>query len=212
MNPRTRVKICGITRPEDAVEAARLGVDAVGLVFYAKSPRYVSIEQARAICQQLSGFVTVVALFMNPDAEQVSQVLAEVPVDLLQFHGEESAEFCRSFDKPYIKALGMGGDGQLSGLVEKYTDARGILLDSNAIGAAGGTGKVFDWSLIPEQLCGSIILAGGLNPDNVAEAISKVHPYAVDLSSGVEAAPGIKDSALMAQLINEVKRVDCEIG
>jgi len=209
LNPRTRVKICGITRPEDASEAARLGVDAIGLVFYEKSPRHVSIEQAQRICQALTGFVTVVALFMNPPSEQVSQVLDQVPVDLLQFHGVENAEFCRSFERPYIKALGISGSKDLLSQIEPYTDARGILLDSHATGAAGGTGETFDWSLIPDQLRGSIILAGGLNPANVAEAISRVHPYAVDLSSGVESAPGIKDSALMTQLINEVKRVDC---
>lgn len=210
MNPRTRVKICGITRPEDAVEAARLGVDAIGLVFYEKSPRHLSIEQAQAVCQVLPGFVTVVSLFLNPQAGLVKDVLASVAVDLLQFHGNETGDFCRSFNRPYIKALGMADDQGLEQRAKEYSDARAVLLDSHASGAAGGTGKIFDWNSIPRQFQQSIILAGGLNPQNVAEAIVAVRPYAVDLSSGVEAAPGIKDASLMAQLMKEVKRVDCE--
>lgn len=212
VNPRTRVKICGITRPEDAVEAARLGVDAIGLVFYEKSPRDVALEQAQAICAALPGFVTVVSLFLNPDDELVDQVLKELPIDLIQFHGQETAEFCRSFDRPYIKALGMAGDVDLAVQASEYSDAKGFLLDSHVTGAAGGTGETFDWNTIPETFRQSIILAGGLNPTNVAEAILTVRPYALDLSSGVESVPGIKDAALMAQLMNEVKRVDCEIG
>jgi len=212
VNPRTRVKICGITRPEDAIEAARLGVDAIGLVFYENSPRNISIEQAQAICQVLPGFVTVVSLFLNPEARLVKDVLASVPVDLLQFHGNEPGDFCRSFGCPYIKALGMADDQRLELRAKEYSDARGVLLDSHEAGAAGGTGKTFDWDSIPQQLRQSIILAGGLSPQNVAEAIVSVRPYAVDLSSGVEAAPGIKDASLMAQLMKEVKRVDCESG
>lgn len=209
MSLRTRVKICGITRPEDGVAAAALGVDAIGLVFYAKSPRFIDFETARAVCAALPGFVTVVALFLNPDADEVEQVLAEVPVDLIQFHGSESAEFCRSFNRPYIKALGMA-DANLQQQLVNYQDARGLLLDSHAMGEAGGSGQTFDWARIPEQLRRRIILAGGLNPDNVAAAIRQVRPYAVDLSSGVESAPGIKDVARMTRLMNEVKRVDCE--
>ena len=210
MNPRTRVKICGITRPEDAVEAARLGVDAIGLVFYEKSPRYLSIEQAQAVCRVLPGFVTVVSLFLNPEPRLVVVVLASVPVDLLQFHGTENGDFCRSFHRPYIKALGMAGVDELEQQAKQYSGARAVLLDSHESGAAGGTGKIFDWNSIPPKFRQSIILAGGLNPQNVAEAIVAVRPYAVDLSSGVEAAPGIKDASLMAQLMKEVKRVDCE--
>ncbi len=212
VNPRTRVKICGITRPDDAAEAARLGVDAIGLVFYEKSPRDVALEQAQAICAALPGFVTVVSLFLNPDDELVEQVLKELPIDLIQFHGQETAEFCRSFDRPYIKALGMAGDVDLAIQARAYSDAKGFLLDSHGTGAAGGTGETFDWRAIPEDFRQSIILAGGLNPANVAEAIQTVRPYALDLSSGIESAPGIKDAALMAQLMKEVKRVDCEIG
>ncbi|MCW8910860.1 MAG: phosphoribosylanthranilate isomerase [Gammaproteobacteria bacterium] len=212
VNPRTRVKICGMTRPEDALTAARLGVDAIGLVFYEKSPRNVSLEQAQQICSVLPAFVTRVALFLDPDTLLVTQVLGTLDIDLIQFHGSESAEFCASFNRPYIKALGMSGQHDLTEQADIYRDACGLLLDSHVMGAAGGTGEAFDWKIIPESLRHSIILAGGLKPDNVAEAIRKVRPFAVDLSSGVEAEPGIKDSALMAQLINEVKRVDCEIG
>jgi len=210
VNPRTRVKICGITRPEDGVAAARLGVDAIGLVFYAKSPRAVDIKTAQTVCAALPGFVSVVSLFLNPDAEWVDEVLAEVPVDLLQFHGNESAEFCRSFSRPYIKALGMS-NADIATQVVPYHDARGVLLDSHATGEAGGTGQSFDWNTIPQDFRRRIILAGGLNPDNIAAAIQQVRPYAVDLSSGVESAPGIKDVARMTRLMNEVKRVDCEV-
>ena len=212
MNHRTRVKICGITRPEDAVEAANLGVDAIGLVFYEKSPRNVTAQQAKAICETLPGFVTVVSLFMNPDADQVKSVLKTCPIDLIQFHGKESAEFCESFDRPYIKAMGMADGSNLDDMSAEYEKARGLLLDSHATGAAGGTGETFNWDKIPQGYRQRIILAGGLKPDNVAEAIQKVKPYAVDLSSGVESAPGLKDATLMAQLMNEVKRIDCELG
>ena len=210
MNLRTRVKICGITRPDDAVEAARLGVDAIGLVFYENSPRHLSIEQAQRLCQAVPGFVTVVALFLNPERRLVQDVLASVAVDLLQFHGNETGDFCRSFKRPYIKALGMADDHDLEQRIKHYSDARAVLLDSHQTGAAGGTGESFDWASIPQSFAQSMILAGGLNPQNVAEAITRVRPYAVDLSSGVETAPGIKDADLMAQLMNEVKRVDCE--
>jgi len=209
LNPRTRVKICGITRIEDGLEAARLGVDALGFVFYPKSPRNIDTEAAQAICQQLPGFVTTTALFLNPEEKLVRKVLAEVSIDCLQFHGTESVEFCESFGKPYIKALGVEGAEDIGALFEQYASARSVLLDSHATGAAGGTGKTFDWLSIPEKLRQKIILAGGLTPGNVADAIQQVRPYAVDLSSGVESAPGIKDSELMVRLMDEVKRADC---
>jgi len=192
------------------VSAAQLGVDAIGLVFYAKSPRSVSIDQARSICDALPGFVTAVALFLNPDDELVRQVIANVKIDLLQFHGTETVNFCESFAKPYIKALGVSGEDNVVELVESYASARSVLLDSHVHGAAGGTGETFDWLSIPEELRRNIILAGGLNSDNVAQAIQQVRPYAVDLSSGVESAPGIKDINLMTRLMQEIKRVDCE--
>lgn len=210
LNSRTRVKICGITRIEDGVQAAQLGVDALGLVFYAKSPRCVSTKQAQEICESLPGFITTVALFLNPDEALVKQVLSDVNIDLLQFHGTESAEFCESFGKPYIKALGIKGVDDVDALFEQYASARSILLDSHGAGDAGGTGEVFDWFTIPEKLRRKIILAGGLKPDNVAQAIEQVRPYAVDLSSGVESAPGVKEFDLMKRLIEEIKRVDCE--
>lgn len=210
MNSRTRVKICGITRLEDGVGAARLGVDALGFVFYDKSPRNIDTKTAQTICQQLPGFVTTIALFLNPDESLVRKVLSEVNIDCLQFHGTESVEFCESFGKPYIKALGVDGVEDIAALVEQYKSARSVLLDSHTTGKSGGTGQTFDWLSIPEKLRQKIILAGGLKPDNVADAIQQVRPYAVDLSSGVESAPGIKDSTLMVRLMTEVKRADCD--
>lgn len=210
MNHRTRVKICGITRVEDGLAAARLGVDAIGLVFYEKSPRNIEIEQAREIIGALPAFVTTVALFMNPERSEVERVLEKCPVDLLQFHGAESVEFCESYGRPYIKALGMANGAPLEGHAAVYTSARGILLDSHAGATAGGTGETFDWENIPRAYRESIILAGGLKPANVADAIRQVSPYGVDLSSGVESAPGIKDAGLMQQLMNEIRRIDCE--
>ncbi len=210
MISRTRVKICGITRSQDARLAASLGVDAIGLVFYEKSPRNVSIRQAQEICQSLPAFVSVVSLFMNPEPSLVENVLAECPVDQIQFHGTETAEFCGSFKHPYIKAMGMAGDASVEEMLDAYPEARGLLLDSHATGAAGGTGETFDWDNIPQKFRESIILAGGLNPDNVAEAIRRIKPYAVDLSSGVESSPGIKDADLVAKLMKQIQRVECE--
>jgi len=198
-----------MTRVEDALEAAKLGVDALGFVFYAKSPRNVDIAQAQTIIRALPGFVTTVALFLNPQEGLVKQVVAETDIDCLQFHGTESVEFCESFDKPYIKALGIDGVEDVSVLCQQYASAQSVLLDSHGAGKAGGTGATFDWNTIPETLRHNIILAGGLSPDNVADAIQQVRPYAVDLSSSVESAPGIKDKILMTRLMAEVKRVDC---
>jgi len=198
-----------MTRPEDAVQAANMGVDALGLVFYAKSPRNIELQQAQDICQALPGFVTTVALFLNPQASLVNQVLDNVNIDCLQFHGTETAEFCESFNKPYIKALGIQGVDDIEALVEEYASARSVLLDSHGAGKAGGTGETFDWAAIPPKLRRKIVLAGGLTPNNVAEAIEQVRPYGVDLSSGVESAPGIKDKELMMRLMKEIKRVDC---
>lgn len=209
MTPRTRVKICGITRVDDAIEAANIGVDALGFVFYSKSPRNIELKQAQEIIQALPGFVSSVALFLNPQESLVKQVIAETDIDCLQFHGTESAEFCEQFNRPYIKALGIDGVENIVALCDQYSSSRSVLLDSHGAGKAGGTGATFDWATIPEKLRSQIILAGGLTPDNVAEAIQQVRPYAVDLSSGVEQSAGIKDLKLMARLMNEVKRVDC---
>ncbi|MDA3869564.1 MAG: phosphoribosylanthranilate isomerase [Gammaproteobacteria bacterium] len=208
--PYTRVKVCGITRTEDALHAAAEGVDAIGLVFYPKSPRFVSASQAADICRGLPAFVTSVALFKDADAETVQQLLEQVPVDLLQFHGSESAEYCRQFGRPYIKALGMAGESVVPKRVEAYHDARGLLLDGHAPGAAGGSGESFEWSLIPADVDYPLILAGGLDATNVAEAIRIVRPYAIDVSSGVESDKGIKDAALVTAFMNRVRQVNRE--
>lgn len=199
---RSRVKICGITRPEDGVEAARLGADAIGLVFYEKSPRNVSLEQARAIVRALPPFVSVVALFVNPNEAFVRHVLEGCPIDLLQFHGEESPEFCRSFSRPYLKAVRVRPGVDLLEWAAAYHDARGLLADAFVEGAHGGTGAVFDWTLLPPALPLPLILSGGLTPDNVQEAVARVQPAAVDVSSGVELGKGIKDAAKMAAFIS----------
>lgn len=207
----TRVKICGITRPEDALHIALEGADAIGLVFYQKSPRYVTPERAHEICQALPAFVTSVALFKDLDVDSVHQVLARTHIDLLQFHGNESAAFCRQFDRPYIKAFGMDAEKELKGQqdiarqAEAYFDACGLLLDSHAPGADGGTGHSFDWSTIPEDLPLPLILAGGLDVSNVADAVRAAAPYAVDVSSGVESEKGIKDAEKVTAFMKAVR-------
>ncbi|GAD63668.1 phosphoribosylanthranilate isomerase [Aquipseudomonas alcaligenes] len=188
-----RVKICGITRLEDALAAAAAGADAIGLVFYAKSPRAVDIEQARAILAALPPFVTSVGLFVDAERSELERILASVPLDLLQFHGDESVQQCEAFGRPYIKALRVKAGDDIAAQVARYPSAQGILLDAYVEGVPGGTGEAFDWSLIPQALSKPLILAGGLRPDNVAEAVSRVRPYAVDVSGGVEASKGVKD-------------------
>ncbi|NRP47290.1 phosphoribosylanthranilate isomerase [Marinobacterium sp. xm-d-564] len=205
---RTRVKICGITNIDDALSAADAGCDALGFVFYAKSPRAVTPEQAAEIISKLPAFVTSVALFVNESAEVVNQVIATAGVDLLQFHGDESAEFCSRFSRPYIKALRMKPELDLTAQFETYASSQGILLDAYTPGIPGGTGEMFDWSRIPTELATKIILAGGLSAENVAEAIAQVSPYAVDVSGGVEASKGIKDSNKMTDFMNEVYRAN----
>lgn len=201
---RTRIKICGITRAGDALTAAELGADAIGLVFYAKSPRYVDLVQAEKIAACLPPFVACVGLFVNPDEQEVRDVLKALHLDLLQFHGEEPPEFCRKFGKPYIKAARVRAGSDLVQYAALYHDARGLLLDAYVEGMHGGTGHAFDWSLIPTDLPLPLILSGGLVPDNVQEGIRQVRPWAVDVSSGVEASKGIKDVAKMAAFIQGV--------
>ncbi len=203
----TRVKICGITRIEDALCVAKQGADAIGLVFYAPSPRAVGIQQAANIVVALPPFISTVGLFVDADADFVREVLAGVSLDLLQFHGDETPEYCEQFDKPYMKAIRMRDDVSLESSVLAYESANALLLDSYQPGVPGGTGNTFDWGRIPDKMQKPIVLAGGLNASNVAEAIRQTSPYAVDISGGVEVSKGIKDAAKIAAFINEVKRV-----
>jgi len=203
---RTRVKICGITRAEDALMAARLGADAIGMVFYEASPRFVKFEQARALLSSLPPFVTRVGLFVDADKDSVLEAIENVPLDLLQFHGDETPQYCSGFDRPYIKALRMKPGVSLKDEAERYAEAAALLLDSYSATEAGGTGKTFDWSLIENDLDKPIILAGGLQVENVGAAIRQVRPYAVDVSSGVESSKGIKDAAKTAAFIDEVNK------
>lgn len=204
---RTRIKICGVTRPEDGVAAANAGADAIGLIFYGPSPRYVTNAQAGAVIAALPPFVTVVGLFVNVAEAKIREVLADVPLDLLQFHGDESADFCGRFGRPYIKALRMAPGLDVTATVAHYPDAQGVLLDTYTPGVAGGTGKVFDWESVPAELKKPIILAGGLTPENVATAVAQVRPYAVDVSGGVESKKGIKDHKKIAAFIDAVRGV-----
>jgi phosphoribosylanthranilate isomerase len=201
---RVRVKICGITRPVDGVLAARLGADAVGLVFHTKSPRAVTVERARAIIAALPPFVTRVGLFVDAGHGAIEAVLSAVPLDCLQFHGDEPAEDCRCYGRPYIKAIRMRPDVDLHGVARAYHDAGALLLDAFVEGIEGGTGQRFDWSRVPKDLPKPIILAGGLTPDNVARAFTLVRPYAVDVSGGVERDKGVKDEDKMRRFISSV--------
>lgn len=206
--PRTRVKICGLTRAEDARNAVRAGVDALGLVFYSGSPRHVSLETARSVIAEVPAFVTVVGLFVDASPEQIRQVLSNLRIDLLQFHGNESPAFCAQFERPWIKAVRVKPDLDLLETASAYREAQGLLLDAWHPSAEGGTGLTFDWGCIPEQLADRIVLAGGLTPENISEALAIVGPYAVDVSSGVEAAKGIKDAEKMSAFLNEVQEFD----
>lgn len=209
---RTRVKICGITRPEDGVMAAQAGADAIGLVFYPRSPRFVTPDQALAVVRALPPFVTVVGLFVNEQPGMVRAMADAVGLDLLQFHGDEAPDYCRQFNQPYIKALRVRPDSDLLAAAQGYREARGLLLDAWHETVPGGSGAVFDWELIPEVLRAHCILAGGLAPDNVAAAIDAVGPYAVDVSSGVEADKGIKDPARIQAFMRGVSSGDTSKG
>jgi phosphoribosylanthranilate isomerase len=201
---RTRVKICGITRVEDALEAINQGADAIGLVFYAKSPRNVSATQAAEIVSSIPAFVTVVGLFVDAEPAFIQEVLSVVNLDLLQFHGDETPSACRQYSRPYMKAIRVKSGTNLVQYAADYADAKALLLDAFAEGVPGGTGLVFDWSLIPQNLPLPIVLAGGLNAENVGLAIEQVRPYAVDVSGGVEASKGIKDVAKIAAFMRGV--------
>lgn len=214
----TSIKVCGITRPIDALACAAAGVDSIGLVFTDRSPRYVSHKQAQALIAMLPPFMNVVGLFLNPSAAEVKDVLSAVSLNTLQFHGEETPEFCAQFERPWLKALAMGDANHdaswLAAESKRYAAARAVLLDSHQTGAQGGTGKAFNWHNVPRQLARRVVLAGGLNPENVADAIARVRPAAVDLSSGVELEPGIKDAekihALVAAVRAAVRAADAE--
>lgn len=207
----TRIKVCGITRAEDAQSAARSGANALGLVFYARSPRHVTVHLAMQVASATPPFVTLVGLFVNPSEDEVRNVLRQVPMDVLQFHGEEEPGFCARFNRPYLKAIRVKPGVDLLQCASRYAGAQGLLLDAYIEGTHGGTGEPFDWALIPHELPLPVILSGGLHAGNVAEAIRQVRPYAVDVSSGVEAAKGIKDAAKIADFINEVKRIDVQL-
>jgi phosphoribosylanthranilate isomerase len=201
---RVRVKICGITRLEDALDAVAQGADAIGLVFYEGSPRNVTISQAAEIVNQIPAFVSTVGLFVNAESSFIREVISKVKLDLLQFHGDETASECAAFSHPFIKAIRVKSDTNLVQYAADFSAAKALLLDSYAEGVAGGTGQVFDWNLIPKKLAKPVILAGGLTADNVARAISLVKPYAVDVSGGVEASKGIKDVAKIAAFMQQV--------
>jgi phosphoribosylanthranilate isomerase len=200
---RTRVKICGITRRQDAEFAVKSGADAIGLVFYEPSPRAVTMAQAAAITAQLPPFVSAVGLFVNATAEKVRQTLEQVPLSLLQFHGNESAEYCAQFNMPYIKAVRMQTETDLIQADEHFAEASALLLDSYQHGVPGGTGQTFDWSMIT-AVSKPLILAGGLTTENVAEAIRQVSPYAVDVSGGVEESKGLKSNNKISAFMREV--------
>ncbi len=204
----TAVKICGITRVEDGLAAARAGAHAIGLVFHAGSPRAVSVETAREIARSLPPFVTVVGLFVDAPAEQVRTVLQAVPLQLLQFHGAEPPDYCAQFPLPYLKAVRVEAGVDLLQYAVRYSAAKGLLLDAFVAGSHGGTGNAFDWDLIPPNLPLPVVLAGGLTPDNVGEAIRRVRPWAVDVSSGVEQEKGIKDAARVAAFIRGARHAD----
>ena len=204
---RTRVKYCGLTRVEDALHAAAIGVDAIGLVFYDKSPRSVSVDQAKLIVESLPAFVTTVGLFVNANPADVERIAQAVNLDLLQFHGDESAAECERFGRPYIRAIRMREELDLDQLSGEFQNASGLLLDAYDKNMFGGTGKSFDWSIIPDSRSLPIILAGGLNPENVGQAINDVHPYAVDVSGGIEASKGIKDKEKMNAFMRGINSV-----
>jgi phosphoribosylanthranilate isomerase len=201
---RTRIKICGITRVEDAKAAVEAGCDAIGLVFYAPSPRFVSLERAAEIAASIPPFVSIVGLFVDAEQSYIQQVLQHVRLDLLQFHGDESAQACQQYGVPYMKAIRVQSDTNLLQYAKQFEQAKALLLDAFIEGVPGGTGQQFDWNLIPKALPIPVVLAGGLTPENVSAAIEQVNPYAVDVSGGVEIKKGIKDAAKIAAFMRGV--------
>lgn len=208
----TRVKICGITCPEDGLAAARAGAHAIGLVFHPASPRYVSVAQAQAVVAALPPLVSVVGLFVDAGRERIADVLSRVPLDLVQFHGAEPADECQSYGRRYLKALHVREGVDLAAQAAAYHDAAGLLLDAFVPGVPGGSGRTFDWAAVPAGLPRPLLLAGGLDAGNVAAAVRRVRPWAVDVSSGVESAPGIKDAGRIEAFMQAVRQVDDEQG
>lgn len=206
--PATRIKVCGVTRPEDAASAVACGVHALGLVFYAPSPRAVSVAQAAPIARAVPPFVTLVALFVDAPRAAVEDVLAQVPIGLLQFHGDETPAYCAAFRRPYLKAVRMRPGLDVAAALRPWAGATGILLDSYRAGQPGGTGERFDWGRVPSQRPRPLVLAGGLDADNVGDAIARLRPAAVDVSGGVESGPGRKDPARIGRFVRAVQRAD----
>ena len=202
-----RVKVCGITRSEDAIAAVQCGVDAIGFVFWPHSARYIDPESARRIAEVIPPFICTVGVYVDPDAAWVEETARVAKLNLLQFHGDESPEFCNQFPQPYIKAIRVKPDADLLQYAQRYGAAKGLLLDTYAADMPGGTGHAFNWQLIPQQLSLPLILSGGLNPDNVARAIKQTQPWAVDVSSGVEASKGIKDEKKIIAFMQGVKQL-----
>ena len=208
MSRRTRIKICGISNLQDALHIARRGADSIGLVFHPPSPRFLDLHAALQIRRALPPFITVTALFLNEDEAWVSEVVETLQPDCLQFHGSESAEFCEAWKRPYIKTIPMGSTTDPCAYAEQHENAQGFLFDSNAAGRQGGSGDTFDWSNIPPAFEKPLILAGGINPSNVADAIVRVNPWGVDVSSGVEVSRGVKSSELIDRFFDEVHQGD----
>lgn len=205
---RTRIKICGITRPEDARAAVASGADALGFIFWERSPRYIVPQLARSLVAEAGPFVATVGVFVNPTREEVERALADSGISLLQFHGDESPEFCASFGRPYVKAFKPGREADLIKSASRHGGAAGWLFDAFDDRQVGGTGETFDWSLIPRPLARPLVLSGGLTVDNIGRAVREVRPHAVDVSSGVEIAKGIKDAAKIAAFVQGVRNAD----
>ena len=211
---RTRIKICGLTRAGDVRLASELGADAVGFVFAGESPRRVHPQQARTMRAAMAPLVDAVALFMDNDVEEIREVIRLVRPSLLQFHGQEDDGFCRAFGVPFLKAVAMGGRERAPTALElhrRYPGAAGFIFDGHGRGPPGGTGKLFDWTRLPQDLTKPMLLAGGLKPGNVFEAITTALPWGVDVSSGVESEPGVKDGERMRRFVEEVRRADCHV-
>ncbi|MCW7538280.1 phosphoribosylanthranilate isomerase [Aquabacterium sp. A7-Y] len=211
MHQRTRIKICGLTREADVDAAVEAGADAIGLVFYARSPRHVTLERAVALAQRLPSFVTPVGLFVNADPAEVRAACEAVPHLLLQFHGDEEVEHCKAAGRPYLRAARMAPGFDLLHFAGQYATAQALLLDAHVEGYGGG-GKAFDWSLIPPNVPRPVVLSGGLTPANVTDGVLQVRPWAVDVSSGVESAKGIKDPLAIRRFCEAVREADARIA